>query len=402
MAHALIVGAGPAGASLAQLLSHRGVDVTLLERQSDFSREFRGEVLVPSGVAALEQLGLGDLFERVPSVVPRHVEFYIDRRRAIEIDLDPELLAGRAPRAFSQPALLEVLVSEAERSGACSFMRGASVKDLLYEAGRVVGVRARTPTGEVELRADLVIGADGRASMVRRCLGGEARSSSPPMDVVWCKLASPDGFEGARIHVGPGHVLIGYRTWDGSLQVAWAILKGGYGELKSRGIERWVEDMAGVVADDWAEHLLAHAGDIEHPFLLDTVSDCVLSWCAPGALLIGDAAHTMSPVGAQGVNVALRDAVAAANHLVPVLRGDARPELVDAASRALEAERRREIALIQRLQAVPPRFMMSDSWWSGAVRRTAAGLLGSRLARSVGSVPARLLMFGASDIELRV
>jgi 2-polyprenyl-6-methoxyphenol hydroxylase-like FAD-dependent oxidoreductase len=197
-------------------------------------------------------------------------------------------------------------------------------------------------------------------------------------------------------------VLIGYRTWDGSLQVAWAILKGGYGELRAHGIAHWVEEMAGVVADDWSRHLRAHANEIEQPFLLDTISDRVDRWSAPGALLIGDAAHTMSPVAAQGVNVALRDAVAAANHLVPVLRGMGAPHAIDAACRALESERRHEIALIQRLQAVPPRFMMNDSWWGGLLRRTAAAALGSGLARRLGMLPARVFLFGTSRVDLSV
>jgi 2-polyprenyl-6-methoxyphenol hydroxylase-like FAD-dependent oxidoreductase len=402
MAHALIVGAGPAGASLAHLLAHRGVDVTLLERQSDFAREFRGEVLVPSGIAALEQLGIEDLFERVPAVTPRRLEFFFDRRRVFGIDFDPALVAGRPPRIFSQPALLELVVSEAERSGRCSFVRGASVKQLLREGGRVVGVRARTQAGEVELRADLVVGADGRASVVRRGLGVASASSAPPMDVVWCKLACPEGFEGARFHVGRAHILIAYRSWDDQLQVAWAILKGGFGELRARGIENWVEEMAEVVADDWSEHLRAHASEIEHPFLLDTVSDRVERWSTPGALVIGDAAHTMSPVGAQGLNIALRDSIAAANHLVPVLQGACSASAVDAACHALESERKREIAVIQRLQALPPRFMLNDSATGRVLRRVAAGLLGSGLAGAIGAAPARLFLFGASKVELRV
>jgi 2-polyprenyl-6-methoxyphenol hydroxylase-like FAD-dependent oxidoreductase len=403
MAHVLIVGAGPGGASLAHLLAHRGVDVTLLERQRDFAREFRGEVLVPSGVEALEQIGVAPALAGVPSVVPQRLEIFFDRRPTMEFEFDPELLGAHPPRAFSQPALLEMLVGEASKSGRLRFERGATVKDLLWRDGRVVGVRARLEGGEESLVADLVVGADGRASVVRRRAELAAHAKAPPMDVVWFKVACPPGFEGARFHVGRGHLAIGYRSWDGRLQVAWAILKGAFGDLRAHGIERWVEEMGVVVAPDWAEHFRNHIGELQHPFLLDTVSDCVERWGVPGALVIGDAAHTMSPVGAQGLNLALRDAVAAANHLVPVLtraaldRGD-----VDAAGRAFAAERMREIRVIQRMQALPPRLLLSRAWWSEPVRRLAALGARSALPRLMGLGPLRFFLFGTSKLELRV
>ena len=160
------------------------------------------------------------------------------------------------------------------------------------------------------------------------------------------------------------------------LQVGWVILKGTFGDLRGRGIEQWMEEMANHVSPDFADHLRAHRDAVQKPFLLDVVSDCVDCWSTPGALVIGDAAHTMSPVGGQGINVALRDAIVAANHLVPVLSQPApHDNLIAAALDAIEAERMAEVRPIQALQAQPPKVLLSRAWWGDPVRRMVAALL---------------------------
>lgn len=403
MGHAILVGAGPAGAGLAVVLAHRGVDVTLLERQSDFAREFRGEVLMPSGVAALEQMGLGSLLESVPHAHPETFGLYLNGEPIVAGALDPEFFGGRPPLAISQPALLEAMVTEGSKSGRLRFLRGVSVKDLLREGQRVVGVRARGDDGEIDLEGDLVVGTDGRASVVRRRIPLDARHTDVPMDIVWCKVPSPEGFRGVRGYLGRGHLLVAYRTWDGSLQVGWVILKGTFGELRRRGIEEWVAEMAAHVDPDLGAHLRRCRSAIDRPFLLDTVSDRVERWWAPGALVLGDAAHTMSPVGGQGLNIALRDAIVAANHLVPVLaRGPFTPAALDDAARAIEAERSPEVRSIQRLQAQPPRVVLSRAWWGEPVRR----LVAAAARAGVGLGAARRVIdafaFGVGEVGLRV
>jgi len=184
----VIVGAGPAGAALALLLASRGIATTLIERQRDFEREFRGEVMMPSGLSVLDALGVDVEKAGLPHRRPNELEIYVERKRVAHFAADAALFEGRTPLFVSQPALLEHLVALASRNDGFRFLRGAAVRDLVHENGRVAGVRIETAEGEEHLRAALVIGADGRASIVRRRGGFTARDLGAPMDVVWTKL----------------------------------------------------------------------------------------------------------------------------------------------------------------------------------------------------------------------
>ncbi len=403
MTQVVIVGAGPAGAGLAYLLSRHGVPVTLLERRRDFSREFRGEVLMPSGIAALEQMGLGPQLARLPSCAQQQLAVYLNRRPVFSETLGPEASGRAGVLAVSQPALLEMLVAESGASSCFTLIRGASLKALVQQHGRVCGVRVRVGGQELTLEADLVVGADGRNSAVRRQLGIPARNLGVPMDIVWCKVPCPEKWRGVRAFAGRGHLLVAYRTWDGSLQLGWVILKDTFGELRSRGIERWVDEMANHVDAEFGAHLRAHAAGIARPFLLDTVADRVLRWSVPGALLIGDAAHTMSPVAGQGVNIALRDTIVAANHLVPVLSAPRLDTLaLNAAAQAVEAERLPEVREIQKLQSQPPRLLLSRAWWGEPVRRLAGALLSRAAVRRRAGGQATSFFRGVSEVQLRL
>ncbi len=401
----VIVGAGPAGAGLALLLASRGVAVTLIERQRDFEREFRGEAMMPSGLEALAAMGVEVEKAGIAHSSPSELEIYVERRLALRLDASAGLFAGRAPLMVSQPALLEHLVALASRCDGFRFLRGAAVRDLLHADGRVAGVRVETPQGEQHLAAKLVIGADGRASIVRRRGGFEARERGTPMDIVWTRLPWPESWgEGrpARGYLAGGHLLIVFPAPDGGLQLAWIILKGSYGELKSRGIEDWVREMANHASGDLAPHLRANADRVTRPFLLSAATDRVLGWARPGVLVIGDAAHTMSPVGGQGINVALRDAIVAANQLVPPLRAGAGLAALDAAAATIEAERGPEIDRIQALAAQPPRLVLARGWLPRLARRALPILLRLPLARLGAGRTAELFLHGVTEVRLRV
>ena len=402
----LIVGGGPAGAALAQILVSRGARVTLVERQTDFGREFRGEGMAPGGIHVLQQMGLSDAVASLPQKHPQRLAVYRDRRLAFEIELQPDLFGESGPPfILSQPHLLEMLIEKASLHENFHFVRGGLVRHLVRENGRVTGVRATTHDGEQQLTADLVVGADGRASVVRSHGDFSVRRIGAPMDIVWCKLPWPACYGDsipARVYLGGGHLLIALPAPDGLLQVAWVILKGTFGELRSHGVEEWVAQMAEHVSPDLAEHFRTHVDAISRPFLLDVRTDRVRGWAKPGVLLLGDAAHTMSPVGAQGINVALRDAVVAANHLVPVLRGNPTPEALDAAAAQVETERAPEIKQIQALAAMPPRLVMRPGRLAEAARALAFRMMSSPLARRLAARPTGVFLNGVVDVTLRV
>ena len=196
------------------------------------------------------------------------------------------------------------------------------MKSLVREANRVAGVVIHDPadnaSAERTLSADLVVGADGRNSFVRRQLALSARSMSPPMDIVWCKLPNrPDGWTGMHFYIGSGHLLIAYHTWDDTLQLAWVILKGTFGALRSQGIEAWVEDMANHVSPDLAAHLRQSSDRIGRPWL-DSVSDRVDRWSLAGRTAEHRRCRTRHVERRAGhQHCVCLNAIVAANHLVP-------------------------------------------------------------------------------------
>ncbi|MEM7411314.1 MAG: FAD-dependent monooxygenase [Myxococcota bacterium] len=393
----VVVGAGPAGALLGYLLASRGVDTLLLERQTDFAREFRGEILMPSGLRALEDAGVS--LDTVSTSTPERIEAFHNDHQFVDLSLED--LAPPLPMAVSQPELLEHLVALGERTGHLELWRGAAVRGVERESGKTrLRVKRTGEDREHELCTPFLIGADGRASVVRKRLAPRVRRTSLPMDVVWFKMPYPDWPEArGRVVLGRGHLMIAVRSPDGLFQVAWVILKGTYGELKSKDVATWVEEMADHADPELASHLRANAGALSRPFLLDAVSDRVVGWAQPGTLLVGDAAHTMSPVGGQGLNVALRDAIVAANALVPALRAE---RGVDAAAASVEAERAREVDLLQRLQALPPRLLLGRSLLHEWARRGVAALVGSGRVAARDRPPARFFLDGVSPVALRV
>jgi 2-polyprenyl-6-methoxyphenol hydroxylase-like FAD-dependent oxidoreductase len=402
----VIVGAGPAGAGLALLLASRGLAVTLVERQLDFAREFRGEAMTPSGLAALAAMGVDVERSGIAHARPTELEIYVERRLAFRVDAAAVRFDGPPPMMVSQPPLLEHLVAQASQHAGFRFLRGAAVRDLLPGAGgRVAGVRVATPAGEETLEASLVVGADGRASIVRRRGGFTAHERDTPLDVVWTRLPWPESWSSgapARAYLAGGHLLLVLPAPGGGIQLAWIILKGTYGELRSRGTADWVREMATHASGDLAPHLRANAERETRPFLLSAATDRVTGWARPGALLIGDAAHTMSPVGGQGINLALRDAIVAANRLVPALRAGAGPAGLDEAAASIEAERGPEIDRIQTLASQPPRVVLGRGWLARLARRALPLALRLPLSRAAAARTAGVFLYGVTDVRLVV
>lgn len=394
-----LIGAGPAGALLAWLLSSRGIDTLLVERQSDFDREFRGEILMPSGLRALEEAGVELSAE---ALLPFSVfEGWMNGRPFLRLALESDGAPLRPPAAVSQPKLLEQLVAMAEGTGHFALRRGTTVRRIEQTDGGRSILRVRDASGESEIETSFLIGADGRGAVSRRAFSPRVEDRGTQLDVVWFKMAYPESWAPgtARFIGGRGQLLIAVATADGLLQMGWVILKGTFGALKSRSHEEWVEELCHHVDPELAAHLRDRADTITRPFLLNAVSDRVVGWSAPGALLIGDAAHTMSPVGGQGVNIALRDAIVAANELVPAFQAGGDVEL---AAARVEAVRAREVDFIQRMQAMPPKVMLGTRSIHALARSAAARVLGTSFGRARASVGANLFLNGVTKVELTV
>jgi 2-polyprenyl-6-methoxyphenol hydroxylase-like FAD-dependent oxidoreductase len=396
----LLVGSGPAGAALAYLLTRRGVRVTLLEKHLDFERSFRGEGLQPSGLDALLQMGLREQFDRLPQTRLDVIELWRRDRRLARIQGQA---LGFVAHFISQPATLTMLTTEAGRFPNFQIEMGVTVRELLHKGSRVAGVRADTPQGTREFFADLVVGTDGRHSVVRKQGGFEELRIRQSFDFIWFKVPFPKFWPDhhtARLILGTGYLTGGIPTSDGQLLTGFTIPKGSFAELRSHGADAWAQTIVGHLPADLAQHVRAHVEVMKQTVLLDVIVGRLSEWTAPGLLLLGDAAHPMSPVGGQGLNVALRDALVAANHLCPVLTGNAEHATLDAATRRVAEERLPEIVTLQQHQARQARLFLDPGLVSrcairllpllvrsGLVKR----LLGKRLeAFQHGVVPVRL------------
>ena len=399
--HVVIVGAGPAGAALAYLLARRGVEVALLERHLDFGRTFRGDGLQPSGLDAFGQMGLGDRLSQLPRAIVNTIDlFQGGRQRARLTTASLGFIACFIP----QPAVLAMLTEESRKHPSFQLHMGTAVRDLLRAGGRVVGVQADGPDGPREFLADLVIGTDGRYSTVRKRGAFTELPSPQHFDVLNFMVPFPDFWPDrttVRLELGPGCLTGGIPTADGRLWVGMTIQKGQYQALHAAGPDGFTEELLHRTSPDLAAHLRANAEALKHPVLLDVIVGRLETWTAPGLLLLGDAAHPMAPNGGQGINMALRDALVAANHLCPVLASGNNAADVDAAARQVAAERLPEIVAIQEHQRKQTKaFLRSDRFWSRLAMRSLPLLAKSGLARLLIGKRLRSLQHGVVPVRL--
>lgn len=362
----IVVGAGPTGALLSYLLAKEGIQTTLIERHQDFSREFRGEVLMPGGCLNLEQIGLGPDLENVPHVCIPEFNLYINRKPAISIAMKGNGYDKYPPKWISQPHFLEMLVSKSAEYENFRLLRGVKVRDLINKDGHIIGVTADSEIKRNRIFGKLVIGADGRSSITRARSGIVAKQDPMSMDIVWIKIPQLEKADDVTLnaYVGGGHLVFCAGTYDGQIQIGFVIKKGTYKDLRDLGVAKLLALISKFVHPEMARHILNVSAEEIKPFLLSTVSDRVDSWHLPGLLLLGDAAHTASPVGAQGINLGIRDAIVAANHLIPILSKPSNLNDIDAILETIEKERLSEIKSIQRIQSFPPKLLLKNTWYS--------------------------------------
>ena len=361
----VIVGGGPGGATLANIFASRDIKVALIERQKDFSKEFRGEALMPSGKEVLDQIGV-DLDNE--NIKYRKVDkLNIFYKGALIGNPDIEFIKQGQFRWASQPQLLEKIVEKSSNFKNFKFFRGYRAEDLVYENDRVSGVKISNLDEDIFLSGKVVIGFDGRNSMVRRKLAVSVEKFHQPADVLWFKVPYPKNFipgSQAFFSLFPMSMLVCVPVYDMKMQVGWVIPSGSYGELKQQGKEKWIEFIRENSPKDFSDHLkdCLDKNEISDPFVLKMTLDRVKKWNKSGALLLGDAAHTMNAVGGQGLNIALRDAIVCANHLVPLLKTDADKTDLDFAFEKIEKERLNEVKQVQEIQSRPPKFIFVNKY----------------------------------------
>lgn len=391
-----VVGGGPAGAILAYLLARAGIDVVLLERHAGFDRDFRGDTVHPSVLELLDQLGLTERLLEIPHAKIRSVELHTPAG-TLRVATFARLRTRHPYIAMiPQASFLELVTGEAARFPAFRLRMGARVQELIEEDGRVRGVRIRTREGTEELRADLTVAADGRFSTVRKVAGMQPITTSPPIDVLWFRLPRAPG--------DPHESGAGFLQSDSALilldrgeewQIALVVPKGSFASIREAGIQALRERIARAVPAlaDRVDELR----DWDRFSLLSVESDRLRRWHRDGLLLIGDAAHVMSPAGGVGINYAIQDAVEAANVLVPHLRaGDVREEHL------AEVQRRRELPtrVIQAVQATVVRRVIAGALRPDRPFRVPWALRILSRVPLLRDLPARLIAFGVRRVRV--
>ncbi len=392
-----IVGGGPAGTLLALMLARKGVPVLLLEAHMDFEREFRGDTIHPAAMEIIDALGLADRLLQV-----RHTKMRKASLRTSEGDVpfaDFSRLKTKYPyiTIMAQSQFLDFLVDEAKSYPNFQLVMGAQVDDLIEEDHQICGVRYLGQDGWYEVRAALTVGADGRFSRTRRLAGFEPIKTSPLMDILWFRLSrkehdpldSLSGRFGTKLIVA---IINRFDYW----QIGYVIPKGNYQQIRSAGIEQLQASLAEIVPEfaDRVDELK----EWKQISVLSVESSRVPHWYRPGLLLIGDAAHVMSPVGGVGINYAIQDAAAAANLLTDKLKNGTL-ETKDLA----DVQRQRELPtrIIQGVQKLIQERALAAvfsadkpliiPWWFKLLFRTPI----------IRDIPPRMMAFGAFPVRLK-
>ena len=330
------------------LLARMAVDVVVLEKHADFLRDFRGDTIHPSTLELMYELGVLDEFLKRPHQEVRELAGQIGSETVTIADFTHLPTHCQFMGLMPQWDFLNFIAEQAKRYPAFHLKLQAEVTELVVENERVVGVRAQTPEGELEIRADLTVGADGRHSVVRERGGLAVLNLGAPMDVLWMRVSrhpTDPGQSFGRFDSGRILVLINREDY---WQIAYVIPKGTADELRQRGLPALRQELARLAP--FLQDRVAELSDWDKQIKLLTVAvDRLSKWWRPGLLCIGDAAHAMSPIGGVGINLAIQDAVATANILGEKLRQGI---VTDGALQAVQQRRTFPTAATQRLQII--------------------------------------------------
>src|SRR5262245_59197034 len=349
-----IVGGGPAGMMHGLLMARAGIDVVVLEKHGDFLRDFRGDTVHPSTLQVIHELGLLEDFLKRPHQELREMGGVIGGVPVKLANFKNVRTHCRFIAMMPQWEFLDFLSTHARRYPNFRLLMEAEATDLMSEPGRITGVVAETQQGRLDLKADLVVGCDGRHSLVREKAGLPLIEFGVPIDVLWMKLSkSPTDSPTTLGRIAAGLIFVTLDRGD-YWQCALVISKGGAEALREQGLEAFRQSIV-KVAPTFADRV-QELQDWDQIKLLTVKVNRLREWCCDGLLCIGDAAHAMSPIGGIGINLAIQDAVAAANILAPCFAHGA-PSLAD----LKRVQQRREFPtkMTQRLQMAIQNVIMT-------------------------------------------
>jgi 2-polyprenyl-6-methoxyphenol hydroxylase-like FAD-dependent oxidoreductase len=350
----VIAGGGPAGIMAGYLLARAGVPVIVLEKHADFFRDFRGDTIHPSTLELMYELGLLDEFLQQPHQEVRELRAVINGQAVPIADFTKLRTHCKFIAFMPQWDFLNFLSMHAKAFSSFQLLMQHEVVDLTFDRQRVTGVRVKTPRGDLEIRADLVIGADGRHSIIQSCAGLERQEFGVAIDVLWMRLSKKqDDPQQTLGFFQQGKLLVLLDRGD-YWQCGFVIPKDHFDDIKTRGLQQLQNDIvsfAGFLRDRVAE-----LDDWSKFRLLTVQINRLRDWCRDGLLCVGDSAHAMSPAGGVGINLAIQDAVATANLLAEKLRSG--PVSVDDL-RKVQARREWPTRLIQAMQVFVHRHVVT-------------------------------------------
>lgn len=392
-----IVGGGPSGMMLGFLLARSGVPVVILEKHADFLRDFRGDTVHPSTLQIIKEIGLLEKFNRLPQRKVDHLSVCIGGQWQEVIDF-----RGLMPFDYlslvPQWDFLDLLAEEGRRYPGFALHMRHEATGLIEKDHRVAGVRVQSPEGEKQVYADLVVACDGRHSILREAAAMTKRDSGAPMDVLWFRLPRQNTDpEDTFAIVESGHMMVLLNRTD-YWQAAYVVPKGSDEIIRAKPIGTLRDSITRL-----APFLAVSAGELTSWDDVKTLVvrvDCLENWYRAGLLLIGDAAHAMSPIGGVGINLAIQDAVAAANILAVALR--TKTPIDEPLLREVQRRRMLPTRIIQALQVQAQKRLITKALEeSGDTPRVPAILRWLLRFRAVRNIPARLVGYGIRREHVR-